>query len=70
MVTAKGRGFLRLEESKNHSYLKKEDPRNYRTIILTSVPRKVMEKILLGSIFKHKKDKKVIWNSQNRFTKG
>ncbi|KFV84297.1 RNA-directed DNA polymerase from mobile element jockey, partial [Struthio camelus australis] len=39
---------------------KKEDPGNYRMVSLTSVPRKVMEKLILRTISKHMKDKKVI----------
>ncbi|KAJ7406741.1 rna-directed dna polymerase from mobile element jockey-like [Pitangus sulphuratus] len=39
---------------------KKEDPGNYRPVSLTSVPGKVMEKIILGSIEKRLKDNAVI----------
>ncbi|KAJ7406679.1 rna-directed dna polymerase from mobile element jockey-like [Pitangus sulphuratus] len=34
---------------------KKEDPRNYRPVSLTTVPSKIMEKIILGGIEKHLK---------------
>ncbi|KFW81931.1 hypothetical protein N305_01139, partial [Manacus vitellinus] len=39
---------------------KKEDPGNYRPINLTSVPGKVMEKIILGDTEKHLKNNAVI----------
>ncbi|KAK4827963.1 hypothetical protein QYF61_022665 [Mycteria americana] len=48
---------------------KKGDPGHYRLISLTSIPGKVMEKILLETISKLLKDK-MIKNSQHGFTKG
>lgn len=35
---------------------RKGDPVNYRTVSLTSVPGKIMDKIILGIIEKHLKD--------------
>lgn len=47
-----------------------EDPGYYMTVSLASVSGKMMKNILLKSISKHMKDKKVIRNSQHRFTEG
>ncbi|KAJ7420328.1 RNA-directed DNA polymerase from mobile element jockey-like protein [Pitangus sulphuratus] len=49
---------------------KKQNPRNYRPVSLTSVPGKVMEKIILGSIGKHLKDNTVIGHSQHGYMRG
>ncbi|KAJ7402309.1 rna-directed dna polymerase from mobile element jockey-like [Pitangus sulphuratus] len=48
----------------------KEDPRNYRPVSVTSVPGKVMEKIILAGIEKHLKDNTGIDCSQHRFMRG
>lgn len=42
---------------------------NYKFVSFTSVPWEMMKKILLESISKHMKNKKVI-TSQHEFTKG
>ncbi|KGL72885.1 RNA-directed DNA polymerase from mobile element jockey, partial [Tinamus guttatus] len=39
---------------------KNEDPGNYRPVSLTSVPRKVMERLILAVVSKHMEDKKVL----------
>ncbi|GAB0204308.1 mitochondrial enolase superfamily member 1 [Grus japonensis] len=49
---------------------KKENSSNYRPVSLTSVPGKIMEKIMLEVTEKHLKDNTVNSNSQHRFVTG
>ncbi|PKU35728.1 rna-directed dna polymerase from mobile element jockey- hypothetical protein [Limosa lapponica baueri] len=49
---------------------KKEDPGNYRLVSLTSIPGKMMERLVLGIISKHMEEKKAIRSSQHGSTKG
>ncbi|KFP51778.1 RNA-directed DNA polymerase from mobile element jockey, partial [Cathartes aura] len=39
---------------------KKQDPGNYRLVALTSVPGKIMEKVIMGVVEKHLRDNTVI----------
>ncbi|KAF4794926.1 regulator of microtubule dynamics 2 [Turdus rufiventris] len=49
---------------------KKEYPGNYRSVSLTSMFGKVMEKIVLGGVEKHLKNSMVIGHSQHAFMRG
>ena len=49
---------------------KKEDCRNDKPVSLMSIPGKGMEQIILETISKHIKDKKVTGNSEHGFMKG
>ena len=49
---------------------KKEDPGNYRPANLTSVPAKIVEKVMLGVTETHLSYNAVIGHSQHGFTRG
>jgi len=49
---------------------KKEYPGNYRLVNFTSIPRKMMEQLILEVIIKQVEEKKVIRSSHRGFTKG
>lgn len=48
---------------------KKENPGNHRLFSLRSVRGKVMEQLILESIYRHIKDKQIIKRNQFGFTK-
>ncbi|KAK4811747.1 hypothetical protein QYF61_005315 [Mycteria americana] len=47
----------------------KDNPGNYRLVSLTLIPGKAMEQLILATISRHMKNKKVIRGSQHGFTK-
>lgn len=47
----------------------KDDPGDHSPVTLTSVPRKIMERVLLEHVSGHRKEK-VVGNSQHGLTKG
>ncbi|KAJ7402417.1 hypothetical protein BTVI_86644 [Pitangus sulphuratus] len=49
---------------------KEEDPGKYRPVSITSVPSKIMEKIILGSTEKYLEHNAVIGHSQHSFMRG
>lgn len=48
----------------------KDTPGNHRSLRLTSVPGKIMERIILGVMEKHLKDNVAMGHSQHRFMRG
>ena len=51
-------------------FKKKKDLDNYRPVSFTSIPGKVVERFILGTVSRHIKGKRVIRGSQHDFTKG
>ncbi|KAK4827982.1 hypothetical protein QYF61_022684 [Mycteria americana] len=47
----------------------RQDPWNYRPVSLTSVPGKIMEKIILSTTERHLKSNAIIRHTQHGFTK-
>ena len=48
---------------------KMKDMGNYK-VSLILIPGKVRDQLILKTIYKHMKDKQMIWSSQHRFMKG
>lgn len=69
-VYGDSRKFLRARESKCHGHLKEqEDPVNYRLVRFPLFPWKVMQQVILRTIFKHMKDKKENVKTECELTK-
>ena len=68
MVT--GGGSSGLEENPIFKKGKKKDPGNYRLVIISLIPAKVMKQLILDTILRHVKDNKVLGSSLHTFMKG
>lgn len=52
------------------SLILRKDPGNYRPVILTLAPGKVVVKIILGAVYRHSQNKAIVRDSQHGFMKG
>ena len=64
------RGSWKLEESNHHYDLQEEGSRNYRQVSFNSTCGKILQQLILETISRHMKDKKMIRNSQHAFMMG